>query len=169
MKVQLKGAFKSCFLLYTHIHTHTHKLSPKKKKKNHEIFFRHLHKISQLSGQYQQNGKRTYCRLPPRSFRISELTSRIHPLLFLSTPQGFIFSSEYFLKFFSNRYIEPWLQKSFKFMVLRLLENAFLLMSPSKTFPQVLTITTPQEETNHFPQTTIFIFFLSRKGGGLRR
>ena len=167
MKVQLKRAFKSYFLSYTHTHTHTQMSLKKKKKKNHESFFRHLHKISQLSGQYQLNGKRTYCRLPPRSFRISELTSRIHRLLFLSTPQGFIFSPEYFLIFFSNRYIEPWFQKSFKFMVL--LENAFLLMSPSKTFHQILIITTPQEETTHFPQTKIFIFFLSRKGGGLWR
>ena len=37
----------------------------------HEIFFRHLHEISQPSGQDQQNGKRTYCRLPPQSFRIN--------------------------------------------------------------------------------------------------
>ena len=50
----------------------------------------------------------------------SEFTSRIHPLIFLWTPKVFI-SPEYFLIFFS-----PWLQKSFKFMTLRLPENALV-------------------------------------------
>ena len=56
--------------------------------------------------------------------RLSELTSRIYPHIYLCTPMDFI-SPEYFLNFFSNLYIPPWLQKSFKFMVLRLLENTF--------------------------------------------
>ena len=55
----------------------------------------------------------------------STLTSRVHLLIFLWTPKGFI-SPEYFLNFFSNVYIAPWLQKSFIFMVLRLLENTFV-------------------------------------------
>ena len=55
----------------------------------------------------------------------SEFTSRIHPLVFLWTPKVFI-SPEHFLSFFSNLYIPPWLQKSFKFMTLRLPENAFV-------------------------------------------
>ena len=57
--------------------------------------------------------------------RPSELTSSIHPLLFLWTPKEFI-SPEYFLNFFSNLYILPWLWKSFNFMALRLLENTFV-------------------------------------------
>ena len=82
----------------------------------------------------------------------SEFTPRIHPLIFLWSPKGFI-SPEYFLDFFSNLYIPPWLRKSFKFMTLRWLENtflsqknwicSFLLISPSKTLPQVYIITTP--------------------------
>ena len=88
----------------------------------------------------------------------SEFTSSIHPLIFLWTPKGLI-SPEYFLNFFSNLYIPPGLQKSFKFMVLRLLENTFvsqntgkyiceskywicLLMAQNKTLPQVFIITT---------------------------
>ena len=38
----------------------------------------------------------------------SELTSRIHPLIFLWTPKGFMFSPECFLNFFSNLYFVPW-------------------------------------------------------------
>ena len=55
----------------------------------------------------------------------SEFTSRIHPLIFLWTPKGFVFP-EYFLNFFSNLYTPPWLLQSFKCMVLRLLENTFV-------------------------------------------
>ena len=43
--------------------------------------------------------------------------SRIHPLIFLWTPTGFI-SAESFLNFSWNLYIPLWLQKSFKFIVL---------------------------------------------------
>ena len=43
----------------------------------------------------------------------SVFTSRIHPLIFLWAPSGFI-SPEYFLNFFSNLYIPPWLQKKFQ-------------------------------------------------------
>ena len=82
----------------------------------------------------------------------SELTSRICLLMFLWTPKGFI-SPEYFLNFFSNLFIPPWLWKSFKFMVLRLLESTFvsqkiasslfLFMPPSKILPQFFIITIP--------------------------
>ena len=53
------------------------------------------------------------------------LTSRIFPLIFLWIPMGFI-SPEYFLNFFSNLRIAPWLRKSFKVTELRFLENAFM-------------------------------------------
>ena len=52
----------------------SHQKTPRKQTFSwnlHEIFFRHLHEMSQPSGQDQQNGKRTYCRLPPQSFRIN--------------------------------------------------------------------------------------------------
>ena len=52
----------------------------------------------------------------------SEVTS--HPLIFLWTYKGYI-SAEYVLIFFPNLYIPWWLWKSFKFMVLKLLENTF--------------------------------------------
>ena len=49
------------------------------------------------------------------------LVSRMHTLIFLYIPEGFI-SAEYFLGFFLNLHIPPWLRKSFKFIVLRLLQ-----------------------------------------------
>ena len=52
----------------------------------------------------------------------SQLTSRINPFIFLWTPKAFI-SPESFLNFFMSLYVPPWLWKSFKFMVLRLLAN----------------------------------------------
>ena len=45
----------------------------------------------------------------------SELTSRIHPRIFLWTPKEFI-SLESFLNFFSNLYIPPWLRNSSEFI-----------------------------------------------------
>ena len=50
-----------------------------------------------------------------------QLISRIHTGIFLWTLKGFI-SSESFLNCFLNLYISPWLRKSFKFIVLRLLQ-----------------------------------------------
>ena len=89
----------------------------------------------------------------------SELISRIHPLIFLWTPQGFI-SPEYSLNFFCNLYIPPWLQQSFKFMVLRLLENEMnlfiLLMPQAKHFSRFYRHHSRQKEITHFPQTTFF-------------
>ena len=105
----------------------------------------------------------------------SESTSRIH-LIFLLTPKGFIFSPEYFLIFFSNLYIAPWLQKIFKFMVLRLLENAFVsqkiesvhfyLCPQAKISPRFLSL--PIQAGGNYPfPPYVFVFFLSRKRGGL--
>ena len=79
-------------------------------------------RISQPSRLDQQNSKRKYCRLPPSSFRINV---KVHPLILLWTPKGFIFQ-EYFMSFFLNLYIPRRLRKSFKFMVLRLPENTFM-------------------------------------------
>ena len=53
------------------------------------------------------------------------LTSRIHPLIFLSTPKGYIYP-ESLLNIFLNLYIPPWLQTRSKFMVLKLLANTLV-------------------------------------------
>ena len=79
--------------------------------------------FSQPSAQDQQNGKQSHCWLP--SHRASQLNSRIHPLIFLWTHKGFI-SPESFLNFFLHLYIPSWLQKSFKFIVLRLLAKNWI-------------------------------------------
>ena len=54
-----------------------------------------------------------------------QLTSRIHPLIFLWTPNGFI-SPELFLNFFPKPVYSTMVAESFKFMVLRLLANTFV-------------------------------------------
>ena len=107
----------------------------------------------------------------------SELILRIHPLIFLWTHKGFI-SLEYFLNFFSSLFIPPWLRKSFKFMVLRLLSNtfvsqknwicSFLLLLPGKNPPEVFIITPQAEEITYSSRTTFSKnpFFPSRKGWG---
>ena len=124
-------------------------------------------KLSQLSGQDQQNGKQTYCRLPSPS----QWTSRIHPLIFLWTPKGFT-SPETFLNFLLNLYIPPWLRKSFKFMVKitgkYICESkkwicSFLLAPSSKSLPQVLIITPRQRETTYSSRT---VFFSPVESGG---
>ena len=126
-------------------------------------------KLSQLSGQDQQNGKQTYCRLPSPS----QWTSRIHPLIFLWTPKGFI-SPETFLNFFLNLYIPSWLRKSFKFMVKitgkYICESkkwicSFLLVPPNKPLPQVLIITPRQRETTYSSRTVFSedLFFPQQK------
>ena len=55
----------------------------------------------------------------------SEFIWRMHTLIFLWTPKGFI-SSEYFLNFFLDLYVQRCLQNSFKLMMLILLENKFV-------------------------------------------
>ena len=54
----------------------------------------------------------------------SQLISRIHTLIFLWTPKGFI-SLESFLNFFLNLNIPPWLQRSFTFGV-KITANTFV-------------------------------------------
>ena len=103
----------------------------------------------------------------------SQLISRIHPLIFLWTPKGHI-SPESFLNFFLNLYIPPWLWKSFKVIVLRLLQYicesknwicSFLIMPPSKTLSQVFIIILQADENCPFLPNSVFWrhFFLRRK------
>ena len=105
----------------------------------------------------------------------SQLISRIHTLIFLWTPKGFI-SPESFLNFFLNLYIPPWLWKSFKFIVLRSLQIhlwvinwicSFLLMPRSKTLPQLFIIILQADVNCSFLPNSVFwrYFFLSRKWG----
>ena len=59
-------------------------------------------------------------------------------------------SPEYFLNFFSNLYIAPWLRKSFKFIVLRLLEDTFVCQKLNLyIFAYVPKKNSPQAEGNY--------------------
>ena len=123
----------------------------------------------------QKNGKLTYCWLPPYSFKIN---FQGFSLIFLWTPKGSI-SQEYFLNFFSIKYIAPWLQKTFIFMMFRSLKNTFLgqknwiclflRMSLSKSLPQVLIIITSLRKNKLFlPNKPVWkSVFYSRKWEGL--
>ena len=113
---------------------------------------------------------KTYCWLPPKSFRIQWYILTY----FCGLLRGL--SPEYFLNFFSNLYILPWLHKSCKFMVLRLLANTFVSQTikfvhfyscpQANLSPRFLS--SPQVEVNYpFLLNSIFwkSFFSNRKGG----
>ena len=104
----------------------------------------------------------------------SQLISRIHTLIFLWTPKGFI-SPESFLNFFLNLYISPWLRKSFKFSV-KITANTFV----SQKIESVHFYSYPQANSTagfyHYPpgrrelpippqQCFFKIFFLEKKRG----
>ena len=81
---------------------------------------------------------------------LSELTSRIHPLIFLWTPKGFIFSPECFLIFskpvFHTMVVEKFQIHGVKITGKCICESkcwiyAFLLMFRCKNIPQVFIIT----------------------------
>ena len=78
-------------------------------------------KLSQLSVQDQQNGKRAYCRLPPWYFRIILKDTLTH-----LTMESIVvcLSPQYLLNVFSNMYIPPWVRKK-KFMDFELQKNTF--------------------------------------------
>ena len=107
----------------------------------------------------------------------SELTSRIHPLIFLWTPKGFIFSPECFLSFFKPVF-RTMVAEKFQIHGVKITGKcicesknwicSFLLMPHKQKWPPgSYHYHSRQEEVNHFPQKTVFVFFLSRKGGGL--
>ena len=121
MKVQVNRAFTRLFL------------SPKNKQVLHEISFNLQYKcaemlmsianaISKLSApfstapSFSKNAPTLRNRINKLANEHtvdyhpipSELTSRIHPLVLLWTPKGFI-SPEYFFVISSNLYIPPWL------------------------------------------------------------
>ena len=105
----------------------------------------------------------------------SQLISRIHTLIFLWTPKGFI-SPESFLNFFLNLYIPPWLRKSFKFIVLRPLQIhlwvqklnlQFYSCPQAKLSPRFLSLSPRQTGIAHSSRITFFedIFSWAERGG----
>ena len=104
----------------------------------------------------------------------SQLISRIHTLIFLWTPKGFI-SPESFLNFFLNLYIPPWLQKSFKFSV-KITANTFVSQKiecvhfysclQAKLYRRFLLLSSRQKGIAIPPeQCFLKIFFPEKKGG----
>ena len=100
--------------------------------------------------QDQQNSIQTYCQLP--------IT------IFLWTPKCFI-SPESFLNFLLNLCIPPWLPKSSKFIVLRLLP--IRLWVKKKLSPMFLLLSPKLTGIAHSSQTAFLkIFFPEQKKGG---
>ena len=107
----------------------------------------------------------------------SQLISRIHTLIFLWTPKGFI-SPESFLNFFLNLYIPSWLQKSFKFSV-KITANTFVSQKiefvhfytcpQAKLYHKVLSLSSRQKGIAHSSETVFFedIFSWEERGRGL--
>ena len=95
----------------------------------------------------------------------SELASRIHLLIILRTPKGFIFP-KFILNFFSNLCILPWSRKSLKLMVLGLPENTFVSkkinlqtfthVPQAKLFPGFLSSPVQAEEYHPLPLNNVF-------------
>ena len=103
----------------------------------------------------------------------SQLIWMIHTFTFLWPPEGFI-SPESFLNFFLKLYIPPWLWKSFKFIVLRLLQihlwvkklNLFIFThAPKQNSPQVFIIIL-QADVNCpvLPNSIFWRYFPEEKG-----
>ena len=94
----------------------------------------------------------------------SQLISRIHTLIFLWKPQGFI-SPESFLNSFLNLHIPPWLRKNFKFVV-KITANTFVSQkiesvhfyscSQSKLCRRFLSLSSRQKGIVHSSQTVFF-------------
>ena len=118
--------------------------------------------LSQPLGQDQQNSKQTYCQLPI--------------IIFLWTPKSFI-SPESFLNFLLNLYIPPWLPRSFKFILLRLLQIHLLFKKlksvqfyscpQAKLSPRFLSLSPRQTGIAHSSRTAFSedIFSWAERGG----
>ena len=128
--------------------------------------------MSQPSGQNQQNSKRAYCRLPPQSFRINFKDTNSHISM---DSWGFTFSPEYFWIFLKPVHCTM-VAKKFKIYGVKITRKcicesknwicSFLLIPKQKSLLVSYHYHSRQEEISHFPHT-FFVFFLSRKGGGL--
>ena len=159
MLCPLRGA-KKCISLWTNTSVQRCLYPLFQNQSPHFLLFSLFWKLSQPLGQDQQNSKQTYCQLPI--------------IIFLWTPKGFI-SPESFLNFLLNLYIPPWLLKSFKFIVLRLLQIHFwvkklnllnLTHSPTQSSPPGFYHYHPDRQELRIPPEQHFmkIFFPEQRG-----
>ena len=126
---------------------------------------------NQPSGQNQQDGKQTYCQLPLQFFKINFKDTPSH--ISMDYLLGVYILSRIFLNVFANLHIAPWLQKILKFMVLRLLENAFVsqkiqfvhfyLCPEAKISPRFLSLQLQAGGNFSFPPH-VFCIFSQQKG-----
>ena len=99
-------------------------------------------RISQASGPDQENSKRAYC-VDYHPKRLG-LTSRIHPLIFLRTPEGFICPSRIFVEFYLKPIYPTMVGESLQIHGVQITGKCICQSSlQSKTLFQVLIITPP--------------------------
>ena len=119
-------------------------------------------KLSQPSGQDQQNGKQTYCWIPPYSFSINVKDTASH----ISMDSEGVYLSRIFLEFFPKPVYFTMVAGKFlihgiKITIKHICQPknsccSFLLMPPSKTLSQVFIITPQTEGNNPFFRNSVF-------------
>ena len=120
---------------------------------------------------------KSYFLSPKKPIRQKTFSWNLHDIFFrnlheMSQPscQNQQNGKETFLNFFSNLYIAPWLRKSFKFVVLRLLENTFVSQKSEPVhfylylFLGSYYYYSRQKEITHFPLQNVFCIFIQQKG-----
>ena len=87
----------------------------------HFLLLHLFRKKCQPSSHDQQIGKRTYCQLAPQSFWVNFKDAPSHIFMY-----SYVYLSKIFLEFFLKPVYRTMVVESFKFMILRLLENPFV-------------------------------------------
>ena len=130
-------------------------------------------KLSQPSGQDQQNGKQTYCWIPPYSFSINVKDTASH----ISMDSEGVYLSRIFLEFFPKPVYFTMVAGKFlihgiKITIKHICQPknsccSFLLMPPSKLSPRFLSLPPRQKEITHSSQTVFSedLFFPQQKEG----
>ena len=127
------------------------------------LLFLLLQRISQPPGQNQQNGKRSHCQLLSLPFNINLNNTSFNISI---APEDFIFLTKNLLNYVLKAAIYLTMAgENFKIYGVQITRKCIcksknwkytLLMSPGKTLPDVLIITSRQKEITNFSPSSIF-------------
>ena len=117
----------------------------------------------EIPGQDQQNGKRTQRLITKTVLQDNLKDTSSHSFI---NSFGLYLSPEYLSDFLSKLYVPPWLGKSFKFVVFRLLKNGFASQkiesthfysyTQAKLSPRFLQSSPRQRKITHPPTAAFF-------------